>query len=68
MIDKVKFKSFDELPIFLDVKIIGSILGISRAGSYDLMHEEGFPSLRIGNKLVAPKDKFIDWVNKKLWK
>lgn len=57
-------KSYDEIPLFIDVKTLGSILGISRASTYDLMHEEGFPTLRIGSRLVVPKDKFLEWVDK----
>jgi hypothetical protein len=27
-----------------------------------LMHNPSFPTLRIGNRMVIPKDKFIRWV------
>jgi hypothetical protein len=30
------------------------------------MHEDGFPSLRIGNRLVIPKDHFRKWVEEHL--
>ena len=53
------YKSFEELPLFLNAKLVGEILGISPAGSYELLHEAGFPTLRIGNRLVVPKAKFI---------
>ena len=26
------------------------------------MHEKDFPTLRIGNRLVVPKEKFVEWV------
>jgi len=26
------------------------------------MHESGFPVLKIGNRMVVPKEKFIAWV------
>jgi len=26
------------------------------------MHEDGFPTLRIGSRMVVPKEKFITWV------
>ena len=29
---------------------------------YELLHEEGFPSLRIGSRLVVPKEQFRLWV------
>lgn len=61
-------KPYDEIPLFIDVKTLGSILGISRASTYDLMHEKGFPTLRIGSRLVVPKDKFLEWVDKNVAK
>ena len=27
------------------------------------MHEPGFPVLRIGNRMVVPKEKFMAWVS-----
>ena len=57
-----KYKTFEELPLFLNAKLVGEILGISPASSYELLHETGFPTLKIGNRLVVPKAKFIAWV------
>ena len=57
------YKSYDELPLMLSVPDIASVLGISRAGAYELVHTNGFPSLNIGSRIVIPKDKFIDWIN-----
>ena len=57
-----KFKSYDELPLFLNAKIVAEILGISVAGAYELLHQEDFPVLRIGSRLVVPKEKFLSWV------
>ena len=28
----------------------------------DEMHEPGFPVLRVGSRMVVPKEKFIQWV------
>ena len=28
----------------------------------ELMHERDFPALRIGNRIVVPKEAFIQWV------
>ena len=57
------FKSYDELPLFLNAEAIGNALGISISSAYELIHEKDFPSIRIGNRLIIPKDKFIRWVN-----
>lgn len=61
---KSKYKTFEELPLFLNSKMIGEVLGISPASSYELLHQEGFPTLKIGNRLVVPKEKFISWVER----
>ena len=57
-----KFKSYDELPLFLNAKTVAEVLGISMAGAYELLHQEDFPVLRIGSRLVVPKEKFLAWV------
>ena len=57
-----KFKSYDELPLFLNAKTVAEGLGISVAGAYELVHQEDFPVLRIGSRLVVPKEKFLSWI------
>ena len=56
------YKTYDDLPLFLNAGTIAKVLGISAASSYELMHESDFPVLRIGSRLVVPKGKFIAWV------
>ena len=31
----------------------------------ELMKEKDFPALRVGNRLIVPKEKFMAWVEKK---
>ena len=57
-----KYKSYDDLPLFLNAELVAQVLGVSPATSYELLHEDGFPTLRIGNRMVVPKEKFIQWV------
>lgn len=59
---EVKYKSYDELPLTLSVPEVAAVLGISRAGAYELARSKGFPSLSIGSRIVVPKDKFIVWI------
>ena len=61
--DEVKFKSFDDLPLTLTVMEVAEALRISRAGAYDLVRTEGFPALKIGSRIVIPKEKFIEWMD-----
>ena len=56
------YKNYDELPLMLNVVQVAAVLGISRAGAYELVHSEGFPTLKIGSRIVVPKEKFIAWV------
>lgn len=56
------YKTYDELPLFLNAEIVAKLLGISPSSAYELMHEKGFPVLKIGNRMVVPKEKFRTWV------
>ena len=38
------------------------MLGVSPSSGYELMHEPGFPVLRVGSRIVVPKEKFMQWV------
>lgn len=37
-------------------------MALTPSSSYELLHEADFPVLKIGNRLVVPKEKFIQWV------
>ena len=56
------YKSYDDLPLFVNAGTVAKALGISQASSYELLHEEDFPSLLIGSRIVVPKEQFIRWV------
>ena len=58
-------KSYDELPLFLNADMLAKVLGVATSTAYELMHEKDFPSIKIGNRLIVPKDKFRDWIDKK---
>jgi excisionase family DNA binding protein len=61
---QVKFKSYEELPLMLSVPEMAAALGISRAGAYELARSEGFPALKIGARIVIPKDKLREWIDR----
>ena len=56
------YKSYDELPLFLNAVAVAKVLGIAPSSSYELMHEKDFPALRIGSRIVVSKEAFIRWV------
>ena len=58
------YKSYDELPLFLNAETVAKALGVSPSTGYELMHEKDFPALRIGNRIVVPKEKFREWVER----
>ena len=62
MMKQSMYKSFDELPLFLNAETAAKLLGISISSMYELMHEKGFPVLKIGSRLVVPRDKLLTWV------
>ncbi len=91
------YKSYDELPLFLNADTVAKTLGVSPSSGYELMRvvanstsfapAQGpglirsvappfptqtlcicagapldFPTLRIGSRIIVPKEKFIQWV------
>ena len=57
-----KYQNYEELPLFLNSETVAKVLGVSSSSAYELMHEPDFPILRIGNRMVVPKEQFIQWV------
>ncbi|WP_297301513.1 helix-turn-helix domain-containing protein [uncultured Oscillibacter sp.] len=58
------YKSYNELPLFLNAKLVAQVLGISPSSGYELLHQQDFPTLKIGNRIVVPKEAFIQWVKR----
>ena len=56
------YKSYDELPLFLNSELVAKVLGVALSSVYELMHQPGFPVLRVGSRMVVPKEQFIQWV------
>ena len=56
------YKSYDELPLFLNADAVVKALGVSPSSGYELMHDKEFPSLKLGSRIVVPKERFIRWV------
>ena len=60
------YNNYEELPLFLNADLVSKVLGIAPSSAYELMHEKGFPSLRIGSRIVVPKEKFQQWVEEQV--
>ncbi len=62
------YKNFEELPLFLNAETLAKVLGVSVSSCYELMHEKDFPAIRIGSRLVVPKEKLQLWIDVKTGK
>ena len=61
------FTNYDQLPLALNADEVAQVLGISRAGAYSLMHaKNGIPVLKVGKRLVVPKDKLLAWIDQQV--
>lgn len=47
---------------FYTVEDIKNMLTIGFNKAYNLVKSDGFPSIKIGNKYVVPKEEFNNWV------
>ena len=48
----------------LNVREVACILGISLGNAYALVASQGFPSIRIGRRIIVPEDSFERWLNR----
>ena len=62
------YKTYEELPLYLNADTVAKLLGISISSAYELMNEEGFPSVRIGKRLIVLKENLQAWVESHLGK
>ena len=62
------YKSYDDLPLMLSVHDVAEVLGISKSSAYVLVKEKGFHKLKIGARVVVPREKFVEWINKNISK
>ncbi len=62
------YTNFEELPMFLNAETLAKVLGVSVSSCYELMHEKYFPAIRIGSRLVVPKEKLQLWIDAKTLK
>ena len=56
------FASYGDLPLTLNAEEVANVLSISRANAYTLLHSKGFPALRIGRRILVPRDSLISWI------
>lgn len=62
---KPKYKSFDELPLCLNVQDVADVMGVSKPVAYELANRADFPAIRMGDsgkRIVVPRDRFRAWL------
>lgn len=52
-------KRYENLPLFLNATAVANALPVSQSSDYELMHEPGFPVLKLCSRMVIPKKQFI---------
>ena len=47
----------------MSVQELSAQMGISLPKAYELVKTPGFPTIRIGKRMLVPEDKFIQWLH-----
>lgn len=62
------YKNYDDLPLFLNSETVAKVMGIAPSSAYELMHEPGFPVLKIGSRIpirwstsIRNSFRTLDW-------
>ena len=63
---KENYTQLDDLPLTLNADQLASVLSISRANAYTLMHSKDFPTIQIGKRIVVYKPKLIKWMEEQV--
>jgi len=50
----------------LSVPELAKVLGVCEKTAYELANSDGFPSFRLGRRLLTPKDALKDWLDKQV--
>lgn len=62
---KTDVKEYSELPLSLTVDQVAEVMGIGRVQAYNLVHTEDFPKIKVGRRIVVPRQAFIKWLDTK---
>ena len=60
---KSTYTNIEDLPLTLKAHEVAAVLRISKSKVYELAQRESFPAIRIGKRVVIPRDKLIQWMN-----
>jgi hypothetical protein len=71
MLRIVKKNDIDTLPTLFTEKDLREVVfgnELSKNNTYALIHSEGFPTVKIGNKYFISREGFKSWVNERAGK
>ena len=57
-----RFQTYEEIPLFLDGKMIARLLGISPSTAYAMLNDQAFPAIKIGRRRLVRKEKLFEWL------
>ena len=60
---KSTYTNIEDLPLTLKAREAAELLRISKSKVYELARTESFPAIRIGTRVIIPRDKLIEWMN-----
>ena len=60
---KSTYTNIENLPLTLKAHEAAEVLRISKSKVYELAQSETFPAIRIGKRVVIPRDQLIQWMN-----
>lgn len=56
--------TLSNLPPVLNAMQLASVLGISRAGAYNLLNSSDFPTLHVGGRKMVASSKLMEWIDR----
>lgn len=59
------YTSLADVPLNMSVEDVAAVLGMSRMYAYSLCKQPDFPALRMGKRIIIPKDRFIRWMEER---
>ncbi len=51
----------DEIPFIMTVPELAKVMRINVTKAYQLVKIDGFPYIRMGKKILVPKEAFLRW-------
>ena len=55
--------SLDELPDFCSLEEVSKVFRVSRATVYRMAERGSIPCLRIGRRVIVPKEHLVRWID-----